>query len=123
MGSDERLNETDYFDEQQTKHFNIRKSPFYRNSVQKGKSLASFQKPQNKMQLHFQASPMGSDSGENDQPYMLNHSAGVLDSRHQSSMAAHESSQDGGVPNDDNAHAPDRRTLHMIIEENKKQDS
>ena len=52
FGSDERQQEDDIasFEDQQ-KHFNIRKSPFYRKSVQQGRSLANFQKPKNKMLL------------------------------------------------------------------------
>ena len=40
LASDERLVETE--GQEETKHFNIRKSPFYRNSVVKGKSLAHY---------------------------------------------------------------------------------
>ena len=54
MGSDERQQEEDQsFLDEQHKHFNIRKSPFYRKQVTKGKSLAGFQKPQSKIQMLF----------------------------------------------------------------------
>ena len=68
------------------------------------------------MQQHFLASPIGSDSGENDHSYMLNHSSGVSSSRHPSSSAVQES----GLSKSDDNNISDRRTLHMIIEENKQ---